>query len=76
MEENRRLLYSDEVSCYVRDHIRDGEMVAIYFPNLPERPMVAKDVQMLDVEQCEYDVLKARRKADEYLANQINNEDD
>lgn len=64
--------WADEVSCYVQDHIRDEEVIEIYFPNLPERPVLAKDVQVLDVEQCENDVLEAKRKADEYLAGKTN----
>ena len=32
-------LWSDEISAYVRDHLRDPEMVEIYFPNLPPRPL-------------------------------------
>ena len=59
--------WAEEVACYVRDHIRDVEMVEIYFPRLPARPTLAEDVDMLNVEKCENEAREAKRKADEYL---------
>lgn len=59
--------WAEEVACYVRDHIRDSEMVEIYFPRLPARPTLAEDVDMLNVDKCENEAREAKRKADEYL---------
>ena len=59
--------WAEEVACYVRDHIRDEEMVEIYFPCLPARPTLAEDVDMLNVEKCENEAREAKRKADDYM---------
>ena len=53
-------LWADEISAYVRDHLRDPEMVEIYFPNLPPRPFSTVDLDTLIV----INARKRQRKPD------------
>lgn len=55
-------LWSDEISAYVRDHLRDPEMVEIYFPNLPPRPLSTNDLDILNSDKCEEEAEEARWK--------------
>lgn len=54
--------FAEEVAVYVRDHIRDDEMVDIYFPNLPPRPIKASEVFSLNSEKCKAEAEDAKRK--------------
>ena len=54
-------LWADEMAVYVRDHLRDPEMVDIYFPNLPERPASSK-LNIRSTETFEEEAKSAKRK--------------
>ena len=57
-------LWVDEVALYVRDHIRNDNMVTIYFPNLPPRSVNLGKMTMLSIDKCEKDAKMAKLKYD------------
>lgn len=55
-------VWAEEVAVYVHDHIRNYDEIAIYFPNLPARPLNSLDVASLNANKCEREALEAKRK--------------
>ena len=58
---------ADEIAMYIRDHIRDEDLVEIYFPNLPARPADSSQVMILNSDKCETDVEVAKQRLSQSL---------
>jgi len=66
-------VWADEMAAYVRDHIRDEEMVEIYFPNLPKRPKSSQDLKIRATTDIEEEAATARKNLASVTAAKGNN---